>query len=139
MSTPPGKMMLISELSRASGFSRDTLRYYEELGIIKGVGRKGNNYREYGQQTLKILEIVHIGKDLGFSLAEIKKFTDDIFYNGLDNERVKVSLRIKLRETDRKIGELSKLRARLNLMIESLDGETLYLNPVLPDGGGESL
>ncbi len=110
--------MLIGELSHISGFSKDTLRYYEKLGIIQGIGRKNNSYREYGYETLKILEIIHVGKDLGFTLTEIKKFIGDIFYNDPEMKRLKVILKAKSQEIDRQIEELHRLKARLNIMIE---------------------
>lgn len=113
------KKMLIGELSSISGFSKDTLRYYEKLSIIKGVGRKNNSYREYGYETLKILEIIHVGKDLGFTLMEIKKFIEDIFYNDPNNRRQKVILRAKLHEIDRQIEELKQVRKRLEIMIKT--------------------
>lgn len=112
------KKMLIGELSRISGFSKDTLRYYEKIGIIKGVGRKNNSYREYGYETLKILEVIHVGKDLGFTLVEIKKFIGEIFYNDPEMKRMRVILKAKLSDIDKQIEELHRLKARLNIMIE---------------------
>ena len=113
------KKMLIGELSYASGFSKDTLRYYEKLGILKCANRKNNSYREYGYETLRILEVIHVGKDLGFTLSEIKKFIEDIFYNDPDNKRQKVILRAKLHEIDKQIEELKQVRKRLEIMIKT--------------------
>jgi DNA-binding transcriptional MerR regulator len=113
------KKMLIGELSHMSGFSKDTLRYYEKIGIIKGVGRKNNSYREYGYETLKILEVVHVSKDLGFTLMEVRKFIEEIFYNDPDRKRQRVILRAKLHEIDRQIEELKQVRKRLEIMIKT--------------------
>ena len=49
--------MLIGELSKACGLSRDTIRFYEKHGLI-AVGkreRRFNNYKEYSEETLKRL------------------------------------------------------------------------------------
>lgn len=67
--------MLIGKLASSSGFSRDTIRYYEKLGLLT-VGndhRRQNNYKEYPPQALERLN--HIGqlKELGFTLTEMKE------------------------------------------------------------------
>lgn len=65
--------MLIGKLASLSGFSRDTIRYYEKLGLLPlGDNRRPNNYKDYPPRALERLN--HIGqlKDLGFTLAEMK-------------------------------------------------------------------
>ncbi len=64
--------MLIGELSKKSGFSRDTLRYYEKLGLINPDYRREGNYREYGARVVSVLLFIQRTKKLGFTLAEIK-------------------------------------------------------------------
>lgn len=66
--------MLIGKLASSSGFSRDTIRYYEKLGLLPlGANtRQSNNYKDYPPRALERLN--HIGqlKALGFTLAEMK-------------------------------------------------------------------
>ena len=64
--------MLIGELSKKSGFSRDTLRYYEKLDMIAPNYRREGNYREYGTEVVSVLLFIKRTKKLGFTLAEIK-------------------------------------------------------------------
>ena len=64
--------MKIHELEAASGLSRDTLRYYEKLGLISAPHRLANGYREYAAHTLQELRFIRKGQSLGFTLAEIK-------------------------------------------------------------------
>ena len=64
--------MQIRQLEAASGLSRDTLRYYERLGLISPPLRLGNGYRSYGRQTLQELRFIQKGRNLGFTLAQIK-------------------------------------------------------------------
>lgn len=40
--------MLIGQLAKKTGFSRDTIRYYEAFGLISPDYRRESNYREYG-------------------------------------------------------------------------------------------
>jgi len=70
--------MLIGQLSEACGLSRDTIRFYEKQGLIS-VGRKErrfNNYKEYTEQTLKILLSIKRLKGFGFTLNEIGELLD---------------------------------------------------------------
>ena len=65
--------MRIGELSKISGFSKDTLRYYQQLGFFEGVVRQGeNNYREFSMEALEILELIKESKLYGFTLRENK-------------------------------------------------------------------
>ena len=68
---PPRLSVLdISAVAKQSGFSPSTLRYYEELGLIQSIGRKGLK-RLFGPQTLVQLSVVSLAKTAGFSLEEI--------------------------------------------------------------------
>jgi DNA-binding transcriptional MerR regulator len=51
--------MRIGELSRRSGVSARSLRYYEQHGLIEA-GREANGYREYDEATIERAEIVHL-------------------------------------------------------------------------------
>lgn len=67
--------MLIGELSKRSGFSRDTIRYYEKLGLITvGMGRRSDNgYKNYALDVLEHLHQVSRLKECGFTLPEIQR------------------------------------------------------------------
>jgi MerR family transcriptional regulator, copper efflux regulator len=64
--------MQIHQLEAASGLSRDTLRYYEKLGLISPPRRLANGYRDYEAHALQELSFIRKGQSLGFTLAEIK-------------------------------------------------------------------
>src|SRR5688500_3244733 len=61
----------IAEVARRSGFSTPTLRYYEEIGLVRPVSRTDSGYRLYDDAALERLSFVARGKDLGCSLTEI--------------------------------------------------------------------
>lgn len=64
--------MLIADIERASGLSRDTLRYYERRGLISHPSRGRNNYRVYDAHTLVELAFIRRGQKVGFTLEEIR-------------------------------------------------------------------
>ena len=67
--------MLIGELVIRAGCPRDTIRFYEKVGLIEGKrGRSGtNNYKHYDDQMVDRILLVKQAKILGFTLAEIKE------------------------------------------------------------------
>lgn len=64
--------MLIGELSRLTGLSRDTIRFYEKQGLIKvrRRERRVNNYKEYSDAILRRLLLLIKIKSYGFTLNE---------------------------------------------------------------------
>ncbi len=64
--------MLIGEVSRRSGFSAKTLRYYEEIGVLDAPPRSASGYRQYDDTVLERLSFIRSAQALGLSLGEIR-------------------------------------------------------------------
>lgn len=64
------KVLDIGDVAHRSGVRPSTLRYYEEIGLITPVARRGLR-RQYGPQVLMQLALISLGKTAGFSLSEI--------------------------------------------------------------------
>lgn len=64
----------IGELSRLSGISPHTLRFYEAEGILMPAGRAANGHRRYRDDDLLWLEFVLRLKQTGMPLAEIRQY-----------------------------------------------------------------
>jgi len=62
----------ISEVARRFGVRASALRYYEQLGLLAPPSRTGGQ-RRYDATALHRLAIVRCGRQLGFSLAEIRE------------------------------------------------------------------
>jgi DNA-binding transcriptional MerR regulator len=60
----------IGEVSRRSGVPASTLRYYEEIGLIASIGRRGLR-RQFDARVLDRLALIALGRAAGFSLDEI--------------------------------------------------------------------
>ena len=104
--------MRIGELARRAGVSRDAVRMYEKLGLIRSQ-RAGNGYRDFTADMLQQLLYVRTAQSLGFSLAEIGAGLTQLL-NGkssaADAHRV---LREKITMIEHRISELSSLRKEL--------------------------
>ncbi|QIR84616.1 helix-turn-helix domain-containing protein [Paracoccus sp. AK26] len=62
----------IGKVAERSGVPPSTLRYYEEIGLIRSVGRRGLR-RQYDTDVLMTLSLITMGQSAGFTLAEIAR------------------------------------------------------------------
>lgn len=65
--------MRIKEAAERYDTTKRTLRYYEEIGLIKSLREEGSNYRVYSSEELKKLEVIFLLKEVGFSLGDISE------------------------------------------------------------------
>jgi len=98
-------MIKIGELSIITGLSIQTIRYYESEGLISPIEvDRWTNYRYYDESSVvRLSEIVYL-KGLGFSLKEIKEFSEDVI-----QEKIK-QLDIDMKKIKDHIKELSAIR-----------------------------
>lgn len=69
--------MRIGELAAQTGMSRDTIRFYEKVGLIAG-RRLANGYRDFPPEAVAWLHYVRTAQTLGFSLAEIARTGEEL-------------------------------------------------------------
>ncbi len=114
--------MLIGELSKRSGFSRDTIRYYEKIGLIvlPKKARRENNYKDYPEETLLLLKTLKKYKELGFTLEEIRELVVLQSIKVLDISKLIKLIEIKLSGVDEEIEKLHDIKLKLNRELYSL-------------------
>jgi len=66
------KKYWIGDVAKRLGLSLRTIRYYEELGILKPRGRTAGHFRLYTEEDVKRLEAVQSLKSLGYSLKQVQ-------------------------------------------------------------------
>ena len=105
--------MLINELSKRTGVSIHTLRYYENLGLIKGKtdeNVKSNNYKQYDEIVAEKVNWIIEAKKVDLTLAEINTLLEDWFNNKLtSNEKIELVDK-KIREIEIKINHLKNVK-----------------------------
>ena len=68
-------VMTIQEVSRRSGLSEPTLRYYEEVGLIGPVGRdERSGHRRYGDGDLDVLQALACLRALGMGIEDMRTY-----------------------------------------------------------------
>jgi MerR family copper efflux transcriptional regulator len=65
--------MRIQEASRRSGMPPKTIRFYEEIGLVRPAARSANGYREFSDTDVRMLKFIARARKLGFSVEDIQK------------------------------------------------------------------
>ncbi len=63
--------MLIGQLAKQAGVHRETIRFYERIGLLPKPKRSQSRYRIYEKQHLQRLQFIIRAKGLGFSLSDV--------------------------------------------------------------------
>ncbi len=112
----------IEQVATRTGFTKRTLRYYEELGLLLPTGRTEGNYRQYTESDISRLEQIKKMRELlGFSLTDIR----DILESEDERDQIKAAYK---QETDAaaKIAQLERsnelISGQLQLIEQKLEG-----------------
>jgi MerR family copper efflux transcriptional regulator len=126
--------MLIGELSKRTGFSHDTIRFYEKKGLIEinKKERRDNNYKEYPESVYNKLVLIKTVKELGFTLNEIDEFInawsdEDASCSNLSNH-----LTDKISRVDAQIKLLSEIKIKLNTSLEKCKADNCEFEKMIP-------
>lgn len=117
--------MKIGELAKATGTKVETIRYYEQTGLLPEPGRTQGNYRSYGGGHLARLSFIRRARDLGFGIEQVRALLDLSDDRSRDCATVDRIATEHLREVDRKIADLTALRRELSAVITSCNGGTV--------------
>ena len=103
----------IGSVAKKSGVPIKTIRYYEELGLLKAVGRTEGGYRLFDTDIFTRLSFIKRAQSLGLSLAQIKEFLEVHDQGDLPCDHVRVKLQDKVADIDRQIHQLQILKLEL--------------------------
>lgn len=115
--------MNIGEAAALSGLPAKTLRYYEDIGLVRPSGRGANNYRAYGGGDVRRLAFVRRARALGFSVKDCRELLD------LQDDRRRASADVKglalarVADIDRRIDELHAMRDGLKRLADRCRGD----------------
>ncbi|MEQ8308348.1 MAG: Cu(I)-responsive transcriptional regulator [Hoeflea sp.] len=127
--------MNIGEAADTTGLPAKTIRYYEDIGLIKPA-RATNGYRDYGNKDVHRLAFIQRSRSLGFTIDECRSLLS--LYE--DKERassdVKALATDKIREIDRKLMELQSLRDTLKMLADHCHGDERPDCPIIDEIAG---
>lgn len=102
----------VSDVALKYGISKRTIRYYEEIGILKSVREEGSNYRIYDDCSLNRLERILILRKLDFSINEVCQILES------DNQRACEIFQGKLRDIQDEMNALASVQRIVKSFLE---------------------
>ncbi len=105
--------MLINELSKRTGITAHTIRFYEKSGLIKGVrdqAVKSNNYFHYDEETVEKLALIRDAKAIGYTISEIAQLIEAWYSNTFSKVEKIAFLDEKLISIEKKIKDLKEMK-----------------------------
>jgi len=127
--------MNIGEASKRSGLPRKTIRYYEEIGLLRA-DRRENGYRDYDISHIHKLRFVQRARGLGFSIEECRNLLSLYEDKSRASARVKAMAQARVAEIDSKLAELQGLRETLTALVSACHGDERPDCPILEDLAG---
>ena len=113
----------IGHLARETGCKVQTIRYYEQVGLMPEPQRSPSNQRIYGPTQLQRLRFIRHARDLGFSQEEIRELLRLADRPKQSCAAVTDVTRRHLAEVDNKIAQLQALRDEFQRMIAQCSGQ----------------
>ena len=148
LQAPPARLLRIQEVAAETGLTPRSIRYYEEIGLLRPAGRSQGSYRLYDASDLERLGFIRgLRDDAGFSLAEIALLLEDEEARIRDRERFRDAgdaaerraiLRDLIARMDRQVATLTEKAERIHEMIQAAEGRGAHLRAHLAEleGGG---
>ncbi|MDQ3558195.1 MAG: Cu(I)-responsive transcriptional regulator [Pseudomonadota bacterium] len=127
--------MNIGLAAEASGLPPKTIRYYEEIGLVRS-DRRGNNYRDYSDKALHNLRFLARARALGFSIEECRQLLSLYADKDRASADVRGLAKAHMKEIDAKIRELQAMKGTLSKLVQACHGDEWPDCPILEDLAG---
>ncbi len=128
--------MNVGLAAKCSGLPAKTIRYYEEIGLIRP-DRAANGYRDYSADDIHRLAFLRRARALGFAIEDCRQLM--ALYD--DKERSSQDVRDlatqHVRAIEEKVRELQGMRATLQALIHACHGDERPECPILNDIAGD--
>lgn len=100
----------IGDVVKLLNINKETIRYYEKIGLLKGVAKDDNGYRIYTDFEIEMLEFILMAKKYDFTLKEIGLIIAEF------EEDEKMNYKDIVNVVNNKISEINKKIEEMNLM-----------------------
>ncbi|WP_146584741.1 Cu(I)-responsive transcriptional regulator [Puniceibacterium confluentis] len=124
--------MNIGDVARRASLPAKTIRYYEDIGLVKPL-RDTNGYRAFRDQDLHKLAFLSRARTLGFTIEDCRTLM--ALY--ADQERASADVKriaeVHLTQIDDKIAQLEAMRDTLSELVRSCAGDHRPDCPILKD------
>lgn len=124
--------MNIGDVARQSGVPAKTIRYYEDIGLIRP-NRSDNGYRAFTENHVHKLAFLGRARALGFTIEDCRTLLSLYEDENRESMQVKSVAEEHLRQIEEKIEKLQSMRATLAELVEKCAGDHRPDCPILAD------
>ena len=113
--TPDTSFLLIGTLATKANTTKDTIRHYDQLGLLKSRKRQAGSrlYTEFHPECVERIKLIKSAQATGFTLIEIKDSLNDYYDGQLDID-------VQLSITTQKLAQMQEQQANINVMVDLL-------------------
>ena len=117
------QLLRSGELASRAGVSTDTLRYYEQKGVLSPPPRSSNGYRCYPAESLARVQVIRSALRIGFSVDELARVLRVRQSGGVPCRSVREMASAKLRELRQRQVEIARLCRMLQEVLQRWDSQ----------------
>ena len=118
-------------LAKETGVNIETIRYYENIGLMPDPGRTSGGHRVYQQTHLKRLFFVKRSRELGFTLNDIRELLELVDGGDYTCGEIRDRTIVHLNDVAQKIHDLQKMRRSLEKMASKCEGGLVPECPIV--------
>jgi MerR family mercuric resistance operon transcriptional regulator len=118
-------------LAARSGCHIETIRYYERIGVLPPPPRSGGGHRLYNSGLVRRLNFVRRGRELGFTLEEIRGLLRLVDGGKYTCGQIEKLAQAHAHDIERKIADLRKMKSVLTRMAMQCHGGTIPKCPIV--------
>ena len=131
MSNEPEEVTQIGALAKQLDITTRTIRYYEEIGLMGTINRRGGTTRSYSKDDVLRLKFILKMKSLGISLKEIQQLSDIFDINDQDFSTITPKL---IEILDHHISRLDEKMVSLSSLRQDIVEYRLRIMELLSEG-----
>lgn len=129
--------MNVGAAASRSGLPAKTIRYYEEIGLIRPE-RAGNGYRDYSGDDIHRLAFLKRARNLGFSIDDCRQLMALYQDRARASQDVREIAAAHVVAIEEKVRELQSMRATLQKLVHACRGDDRPDCPILEEMAGEA-
>jgi len=118
-------------LARGAGVNPETVRYYEQQGLLPEPPRSPGGHRVYNQEHLRRLSFIRRSRELGFSLMEIRELLSMVDGGHFTCKQIHDLTLAHLTEVRDRIADLQKMATALETMLAECEQSNTPACPVV--------
>lgn len=121
------------KLASSIGCNSETIRYYEKIGLLPEPDRTESGHRLYSSDDQKRLRFILRGRELGFSIEELRDFLGLVDTNDYTCADILTVTTKHIAMIDAKISDLTRIKSSLDETVSRCSGGDVPECPIIDD------